>query len=154
MAVTTIERTVDAETGELLTHKVTTRESEPEPDYVKLYVRAWCDFKDIKGINTTFLVHLLPYMTYAKQGQVIFLAPLLKRQIADELGWASSDALNRCNKELKKLVKAGIMMHVGTNAYAVNPELVGRGSWADIKSLRATFNVIGPQAGTVEVEAS
>lgn len=153
-AQATLERVVDADSGEVIREVSRTTEvipSSSEPDYVKLYVKAWCEFKDIKGINSAFLVQLLPYMTYARQGQVIFLAPLLKREIAEQLGWAESDALNRCNKELKKLVKCGILSHVGTNAYAVNPELVGKGNWADIKTLRATFSVMGPDAGTVQV---
>lgn len=147
-----IERTVDSDTGEVVSQAVTTIDREAEPDYVKLYVRAWCEFKEIKGVNTTFLAHLLPYMTYASRGQRIYLAPLMKREIASELGWAEKTALNRFNQELRKLVKQGVLKHDGTDAYTVNPELVGKGSWRDIKALRATFEVIGPNAGKVTVE--
>lgn len=150
--IAVIDRTVDADTGELLDERTTLRKTESEPDYVKLYVRAWCDFKDIKGVNTSFLAHLLPYMTYAAKGQRIYLAPPLKREIASELGWSDKTALNRFNQELRKLVKCGVLTHIGESSYAVNPELVGKGSWADVKRLRATFEVIGPDAGKVEVE--
>lgn len=150
--VAAIERTVDSDSGELLDEKVRIREAEAEPDYVKLYIRAWLDFKEIKSVNTVFLAHLLPYMTYANKKQRIYLAPPLKREIAEELGWSPKTALNRFNQELRKLVRKGVLSHVGESAYQVNPELVGKGSWADIKELRATFHVIGEDAGKVDVE--
>lgn len=148
----TVERTVDSATGEVVSQAVTTVDREAEPDYVKLYVRAWIEFKEIKGINSSLLAHLLPYVTYARQGQRIILSPILKREIAHELGWAEKTALQRFNNELRKLCAQGVLRNVGENTYAVNPELVGKGSWADIKLLRATFNVIGPKAGKVTVE--
>lgn len=151
--VAVVDRVIDSDTGELVDEQVTMRQTEQEPDYVKLYVRAWCDFKDIKGVNSAFLAHLLPYMTYAAQGQVIYLAPPLKRVIATELGWSQKSALNRFNQELRKLVSRGVLSHVGESTYQVNPELVGKGSWADIKALRATFHVVGPDAGKVDVES-
>lgn len=151
--VAVVDRVVDNETGEIVDEKTTLRVTEQEPDYVKLYVRAWCDFKNIKGINSAFLVHLLPYMTYAEQKQTLYLAPPLKRAIAQRLGWSEKTALNRFNQELRKLVRKGVLTHVGESSYQVNPELVGKGNWADIKKLRATFHVIGPDAGNVEVES-
>lgn len=152
MTTATVERTVDSFSGEVLSQTVTTREKSDEPDYVKLYIAAWASFKDLKGVNSAFVAKLLPFMAYANQKQVLALNSAIKRMIAADLGWSEKTALKRFSTELKLLEKAGVLVHVGRDMWCVNPELVGKGSWHDIKALRATFEVIGPKAGTVTVE--
>ena len=138
--LTIIERR-DFENGEL---KQTTRESTlktEEPDFVKLYIKAWCVFKNIKGINSNFLYALLPYMTYAKNGQKIFLNPALKREVGESLGWSEKTVLNRFDQETKKLIKNKVLKRLKGGCVAVNPELIGKGNWSEIRALRATFNI-------------
>lgn len=157
----TMERTVYvSEDGEVLREEIETKRDRyiphtGEPDFIKLYIEAWTQFKGIKGVSTKVFVALLPYMTYADVsgeggGQLIVLNAHIKRQICAELGYSSLKALDN---ELSKLTKEQVITRVGTGTYQVNPELVGRGNWHDIKALRATFHVIGPDAGKVTVEA-
>lgn len=112
-----------------------------EPDYVKLYIKAWCEFKQVKGVNFKFLCSILPYMSYAEEKQLIVFSSCLKRIIAKNLKWAEGTALVRFNTELKKLVNSQVLRHYGRDTYQVNPELIGRGQWKNIKNLRATFNL-------------
>ena len=133
--------TVDLKTGEVLEESVQRIIHSDEPDWVKLYVKAWCDFKNVKGINSQFLYNLLPYMSYADEGQYIFITPFLKRQIAKKLKWKSHSALQVFNNNLRKLVQQNVLKHLDTNTYQVNPELIGKGEWKDIRRLRATFNL-------------
>lgn len=141
---TQIERVVNNETGEVINErkkKVVCKRTE-EPRYVKFYFKAWCAFKNIKGVNMHFLCALLPYMGYAGiDGQRIYLNSILKRDIAKKLEWREKSALSRFNNELAKLSKAGIVKNVGRDTYQVNPKLVGRGSWADIEDQIALFHI-------------
>ena len=146
--ITTIERK-DFESGELKRISKEQTYKTEEPDYVKLYIEAWCVFKEIKGINNTLLYEILPYMSYAKNGQRIFLNSALKREIAEKLGWSDKTALARFGNEITKLCKAQILKRTGTSTYAVNPELIGKGHWSEIKALRATFNL---ETGKVSCE--
>lgn len=140
---TLIKEIINAESGELLNTEATQINTriDDEPDYVKFYIRAWCDFKNIKGINTNFLYQLLPFMTFAEKRQIISVGPFLKKEIAAELGWSEKTSLNRVAKEFKKLCNAGVLKQLDTCSFQVNPELIGRGSWKDIKRLRATFDL-------------
>ena len=154
MKTALVERTVDLSTGEVVSETATSTitEADDEPDYVKLYVSAWVAFKNVKGVNTSLVVQLLPFMAYADKRQVLFLNSAVKRMIARRLGWSEPTALKRFAAELRKLENAKILIHADRDMWVVNPELVGRGSWRDIRQLRATFNVIGPGAGGVDVE--
>lgn len=148
--------TIDRETGEVVSERTVTYDVMPasdEPDYVKLYVRAWVVFKGMHGINPTdsdVLAALLQYMSYAQNGQIVYTSAAMKRVITEQLHCS----MGAVNNALTRLAKHGVLKRVDRGAYQVNPELVGKGPWADIKRLRATFSVIGPDAGTVSVEAA
>lgn len=130
---------VDGESGEVVQQETQVTFRTTEPDYVKLYIDAWCAFRDIKKVNSTFLYCILPYMTYAEEGQIIGLTSLAKRRIARKLEWKEQYALQNCAKELRKLCVAGILKKIDASNFIVNPDLIGKGEWKDIKNLRATF---------------
>lgn len=144
-------RVVDSSTGEVVrevVHSTQVIPAKDEPDYVKLYVRAWCEFKGLEGLRESdkdVFVQLLPVMTYAKDNQIIYTNSALRREIARRVGIKTID------NALTRLVHAGVLKRVARGTFSVNPELVGKGSWGDIKTFRATFNVLGPDAGTVTV---
>lgn len=154
MSSSTLDRTavIDRETGELVGEKIVQTQvirATDEPDYVKLYVRAWCAFKGLDRLRDSdkdVLLNLLPVMTYAEQGQIIYTNSTLRKTIAEKL------ELKTIDNALTRLVKSGVLKRVARGTFAVNPELVGKGTWHDIKQLKATFNVIGTGAGTVTVE--
>lgn len=156
-AVEEIQKTevMDNKTGELETTEIKRNVSivghpSEEPNYVKLYLQAWCSFKQIKGINSGFLYEILQYMSYADKGQRIYLNSFAKKEIASSLGWSKKSALTRCNVEMKKLVDKNVLKKIARDVHAVNPELIGKGNWADVKKFRAVFNLIGNDAGKVE----
>lgn len=151
-----LTREVSEETGDIRREVQHTTEVIPasdEPDYVKLYIRAWCDFKGLDGLRPSdrdVLRYLLPYMGFANDGQLIFVNASMKRLIAERTGLNTRSVSN----SLYRLAGCGVLRHVSTGAFAVNPELIGKGSWRDIKQLKATFYVTGPKAGTVEPEVT
>ena len=132
---------INQETGQIIEEEKEVSIKSDEPDYVKLYLNAWCVFKDVKGVNLKLLYKILPYMTYAENEQLICFTSYLKKEIAKNLDWSEKSSLNRFNQELKKMCNAGVLKKIDRDTYQVNPELVGRGSWKDILKLRATFNL-------------
>lgn len=132
---------INQETGLLLEQEREIRYRTEEPDYVKLYLNAWCVFKEVKGVNIKLLYQILPFMTYSEDQQLICFTTYLKKEIARKLEWSEKSALNRFNQELRKMCSTKVLKKIDRDTYQVNPELIGRGSWKDILKLRATFNL-------------
>ena len=137
------ERTIDSSTGEIIEEWSQARWKNEEPPYVKLYIEAWCVFKNMKGVNASLLYLLLPHMQYAagEDGQTLTLAAAQKKRIAEKLGWGMGSYIQRFSKEMKKLCDAGALVKLGQNYYRVNPELIGRGEWKDIRRLKPQFDL-------------
>jgi predicted transcriptional regulator len=134
------EHIVSQETGEVITSK-TVYKTQTEPEYIKLYIDCLFTVKGVrKGLNPIFLA-FLPYMSYADingqgGGQVIFINKAMKDIIAKKLGLG----IDSINKALSELTKAGIFKRLTVGTYQVNPNIVGKGEWKDIKNIRATFD--------------
>ena len=139
-----IEKTLYTETtitpeGELVSAKMVTKSTEPE--YVKLYIDCVFTLKGLrKGLNPIFLA-FLPYMSYADicgigGGQIIFVNKTMKETIAKKL----NIGLVSVNNAITAFVKNDIFKRISNSTYQVNPNIVGKGEWKDIKSIRATFD--------------
>lgn len=132
---------VDLKTGEVLKSESLKEWSVPreEPDYIKLYLNAVLEFRDVSCSNTPTLMALMKYMSFADDengGQMIILNKYVKNRIADELG-IKQDTLR---KNIEKLCFGRILRKIETNTYQVNPYLIGKGDWNSIKNLRASFD--------------
>ena len=119
-----------------------------EPDYVKLYCEAWATFRGLERVRMPVVAAMLPYMSYAENGQVIYTNSTMKQLICDKL----NISMKTLNNEIGRLVKAGVLERKGRGTFRVNPDLVGKGSWTHIKNLRATWSIIGKDAGSVTVD--
>lgn len=134
------EEHVITEAGEVMQSK-TVYKAQTEPEYVKLYIDCILTVKGLrKGLNPIFMA-FLPYMSYADingqgGGQVIFINKAMKDIIANKLGLG----IDSINKALSELTKAGIFKRLTVGTYQVNPNIVGKGEWKDIKNIRATFD--------------
>jgi hypothetical protein len=89
-------------------------------------------------------------MTYASPqakhgGQLIILNTFVKEEIIERI----NIKMNTLDQGLTRFVKSGILKRVGLSTYQANPEMFGRGEWADIKAICATFDF---KAGTVTAE--
>jgi len=121
-----------------------------EPDYIKLYVDTLLTFKELPKQMNALLVELLNLMTFANKnckhgGQLIILSKIVKEGICERLGIADSTFKNN----LTKFTKSGILKSIGQSTFQANPNMFGRGTWSDIKSIRATFDF---NTGTVEAD--
>lgn len=133
---------LNLETGEVTRESTVIKKVRcDEPPYAKFYLDGWLGFKQIKSVNHSFLFELMPYTAYADGGQLLSLTSHVKRKIGKKLGWKEETVLNRFNHELCQLVKTGVLKRIDRSAYVVNPELIGKGDWKDIRRLRVTFNL-------------
>lgn len=119
----------------------TVYKTQSEPEYVKLYIDCILTVKGLrKGLNPIFLA-FLPYMSYADingqgGGQVIFVNKALKELVAKKLNLG----IDSINKALSEFTRAGLFKRLTVGTYQVNPNIVGKGEWVDIKNIRATFD--------------
>lgn len=136
---------VDRETGEIIDQQQTTevrsivnKKVPNEPDYVKIYkyVNTLFAFKGIKQTLTPFIIEISNHMTYAKEGQIVNLNRTTKAMIAENMG-VSTKRLDQVIAELKSY---DILRKIQNGVYSVNPYIVARGSWADIRKLQTHYD--------------
>jgi len=141
----TMTRTIDGKTGEVMfdEHSQTTVIINEEPDYVKLYVNTILTFKSLPVALNPILLELLRLMSYAEEGQIITYNDYWRKQIADK----TQKKPNTIDKALGDLTNSGIFKRIARGTYQVNPNIFGKGSWDNIKELRAKFDF---KAGKIE----
>ena len=134
------EEHIVTEEGEVVSSK-TAYKTQDEPDFVKLYIDCVFTVKGVKkGFNPIF-VAFLEYMSYSDVngdfgGQLIFVNKAMKAAIAKKVGLS----IVSVNNAITDFVKKGLFKRVDVGTYQVNPNIVGRGKWSDIKNIRATFD--------------
>lgn len=144
-----INQITDISTGEVIREEsdvVLPRES--EPDFIKLYLDCVCTFNGLNKALSPILISLCNYMTWADdshKGQIIFMNSYTKEQVANKLGVS----VKRINQALTDIVKSDIFRKIEgkRGVYEVNPYIIARGKWNDIKKLRADFDFTN---GTIE----
>lgn len=130
--------------------KQTVKIEEKEPDFIKVYLDCVCTFKGLNKALSPILIGFCSYMTWADsehEKQLIWLNKITKEAVANKLGIK----IDRVNKALKDIVDADIFRRIKgvRGCYEVNPYIIAKGKWSDIKVLRANFNFTD---GTIEPE--
>lgn len=127
------------ETGEITyDSKYSVTAIDNEEDYIKVYKYLNTIFA-FKGINSALiptLMEICNYMSFADKGQEVILNKHIKEQMSISLGIG----IPQIERNITMLKKADILRPVARSVYAVNPFIVGRGKWSDIKELRAQFD--------------
>ncbi len=129
----------DPVTGEILHDvKYSVTAVNNEEDYIKVYryLNTVFAFKGIEKKLIPTLMEICNYMSFADKGQQVILIKSIKEQISEALGIG----LPEVNKHITALKKADVLRPMARGVYAVNPFIVGRGKWSDIKELRAQFD--------------
>lgn len=129
----------DPETGEIISDtKYSVTAVNNEEDYIKVYryLNTVFAFKGIEKKLIPTLMEICNYMTYADKGQEV----QLNKYIKEKMSAALSIGVPEINKHITALKKADILRPIARAVYAVNPFIIGRGKWSDIKELRAQFD--------------
>lgn len=136
----TTSRFVDGQTGEV-THEITevevTEHAQAEPAYIKVYLGMVETLYKLRGQEANVALELAKRMTYASSGQVVYVNPAMKREIAATLGMKPTSVSNA----ITKLTKAGVITRVDTGKYEINPYVFARGDWTSVLRLRGTFTL-------------
>ena len=102
---------------------------ESEPNFVKLYLQDILFFNGIpKGISSV-LFGLLNYMGYDHR---IFVNSAMKKIIAQQNGLT----FRTVHQAITTLTKNKVLIREETGLYVVNPYLIGKGDWMNIKEIR------------------
>jgi hypothetical protein len=142
-----IENTVINQDGEVLKQE-SIKETiiEKEPNFVKVYLADLSYLKELPKWTNRVLYELLSFMNYENE---IILNSYLKEKISKKLDIKLQSFAN----SITKFLETGILLRKGRETYIANPKYFGKGSWAEIKSLRlkVTYNENGREFET-EVE--
>lgn len=145
---------VDSLTGEVIDQESTTeiksiinKKIPNEPDYVKFYkyVNTLFAFKGIKTSLTPFIIEISNHMTYAKEGQIVNLNKVTKTMIAENMGVS----IKRLDQVISELKNYDILRKIQNGVYSVNPYIVARGSWADIRKLQMHYDYMTGEMTTI-----
>lgn len=141
-----LESKIDYNTGEVKEETTTIRTvAEREPDYIKLYVDMICVFNEIENSFSKVILECSKYINYAddKQGGLLEITSFRKQNIAE----ACNVSVSRINQAITTFIKKNIFIPYlkpdGTKqrgVFIVNPYIIARGKWDNIKKLRATFD--------------
>jgi len=139
---------VEMSTGEVTINKRSEVASfEKEPAYVKLYLN---DIGRLKGLNNSeqkLINELVFNMGY---NNVVPAYKPVKELIAERLGIK----FNTVNEALKSLHKKGILIRKARGFYIMDPNLFGRGSWKDVKSIRMVIDYNSDGTKSINAEVS
>jgi len=131
-----VNRVVDHETGEIkqtVDNRVIRLPQEPE--FIKLYLQDINKIFDLPKGCSPALYEILKKMNY--EGHIT-LNKFIKEMCAKNAG-LTLQSFNNC---ITDLIKKDIISRVGHGVYVANPNIFGKGSWADISKQREFYLTI------------
>ncbi len=147
----------DLETGEV--KRIVTDEFkgyiDQEPDFIKIYTNTALCLNNLDPSLAPVIIAFGPYMTYAnnpKYKHMVQTNDMIREGVATELGVSPK----RVEQLIKKLVETGIFIPIykevenhgiikrtkKRGVYFVNPWVVAKGSWKDIKELQGKIDFV------------
>lgn len=144
------ERLIDSATGEILEDKITQKvKTTTEPDFIKVYYKAMLAVQGIEGIPLEFVLALSSVITYSNNPEkpVYFYNNAMNRRLIasccmNKKGEPISD--NMVSRHITSAVKIGLLFKVKgmKGVYEVNPCIIAKGRWENIKGLQSKFDFI------------
>ena len=129
----------DRATGEISQGETTTIfiGKEKEPPFLKMYLDDIEILHRLPKNSGDVLYELLVNMNY--QGEIA-INSLMKQRICEKLAIKNARSINNF---LTQMVKKDVLQRIGRGVYVVNPYLVAKGEWKDIKGLRVKYKANG-----------
>lgn len=142
------QQTLDMETGEVIADEYTFEtqtKTTSEPEFVKLYLKQWIETMGPSSENTTLTTNVLlaaiklslSFAGDEQGGQLVYFNMYNKKKVASDLGVSISTV----NNAVTKLVKLTALKRVDRGVYQVNPYIMGKGSWEQIKAIQVTWSM-------------
>ncbi len=129
--------------------------TDQEPDYIKIYIGTQLCLNNLDPSLAPYIVAFGPFMTYANDTQyqhMVSTNMMCRQSVANTLGVS----IKRVDQIIKLLVDSGIFIPVfyreekdgiltsrkRRGIYFVNPWVVAKGSWRDIKKLQQSIDFV------------
>lgn len=120
-----------------------------EPNYIKIYTDCQLVFNHLDTALSPYIVAFGHYMTYANFDNPVFRCTIqttkvIRQAVAKSLGVSD----RQVKRAIASLVKAEVFIPIEQNGqrirgvYFVNPWVMSKGEWKDIKQLRAQFEFV------------
>jgi len=130
-----------------------------EPDYIKIYTDCMLVFNKLDIALSPFIVAFGRHMTYANADNPNFRCTvrtdeLVRKDVAEYCHVSD----RRVQQVIKQLIEAEVFIPISINGkrkrgiYFVNPWVVGKGEWRDIKQLRGQFEFVSGKAAVLAID--
>lgn len=135
----TTKEIFDKETGETTksTQETTVKGKLQEPDFVKLYLDDIEVLYRLPKNASNVLYSFLKRMTYKG---IIYTNKSLKQEIAIELQLKNIKSIDN---HITELVFQQIIKRIDRGTFLMNPNIIAKGKWEDIKGLRIDYDDYG-----------
>lgn len=141
---------VNYDTGEIV-HQISDSSGYvgTEPDYIKIYTDCQLVFNHLDTALSPYIVAFGHYMTFANFENPVFRCTIQTTRVIRE---AVAESLGVSDRQVKRaiadLVKSEVFIPIEKNGkrirgvYFVNPWVMSKGEWKDIRQLRGQFEFI------------
>lgn len=131
----TTKETYDNKTGEFSKGERTSTflGKEKEPNFIKMYLDDIEILHRLPKNSGDVLHELLRNMNYESE---ITVNSLMKKRICEKLNIKNERSINNY---LSQMVEKDVLQRVGRGVYIVNPYLIAKGDWNDIRGLRVKY---------------
>lgn len=130
---------INIQTGEIVTlAKQTVKITSLEPEYIKLYYQAMMAVANISEIPLNFLLALSSQISFTndKKPMYFYSNSVTQQKISQYCNIKKT----MTNEYLKRCVEKGVLFKTEKRGiYEVNPWLIAKGKWENIKELQANF---------------
>lgn len=157
-----LQQAYDMSTGEIISEN-TVKEYMvgQEPSYIKVYTDSLLIFNDLSTVLSPVLIAFMHHMTWANDKseyfrQIVRTDAMVREDVSRRTGIGDE----RIKKIIKEFVNAEVFIPIENKdgkkkrgIYFVNPWVIGKGDWNDIKKLRANFEFVNHNCAiTMELE--
>lgn len=143
--------------------------TDAEPDYIKIYTNCQLVINNLDVALSPYVVAFGKYMTWANEQHenfrcIIQTTKLVRQAVADQLGVTD----RQVQRAIKTLVESEIFIPIYTEeldrstgelrqtrmraAYFVNPWVLSKGDWKDIKQLRQSFEFVSGASSVCAID--
>jgi len=151
---------MDSSTGEIT--RVTTESNSyagSEPDYIKIYTDCQLVFNNLDTALSPYIVAFGKFMTYANFDNPNFRCTIqttkvIREAVAEMLGVSD----RQVQRAVKEMVDSEVFIPIVKNkqklrgVYFVNPWVVSKGDWKDIKQLRGQFEFVNGASSVLAID--
>ena len=131
-----------------------------EPDYIKIYTGTMLAFNHLDTALTPYIIAFGKWMTYANFENPAFRCTVRTGEIERrDVAKCCRVSDSQVKKAIRKLIDAEIFIPVEIEGkkkrgiYFVNPWVMSKGDWKDIKQLRTQFEFVTGAQSTMSISS-